>query len=225
MKILKRITEFSAHLGREYDFDKAAQIRRNCIHSNTIFLFLFCVLEFTIDLDTSTSLILVPGFVLNLASSILVTRFKNIYWIGQFEIFIMFGLFQAHILYNPTSFHTMVYWMPLIPILSFFLISPKASYIWLLMSIVAIVLNAVYGQTVVGESYIAEPRFIAFAIGGSLFVMAIYFAYAFLFSLVGTYYLNLQSKKEEVAELNEQLNNLNINLEKKVMEKVSDIQK
>ena len=224
MKFSERGTTFSALLKQDYDYEHAVKIRKRTIYTVTVLAFVFLLIEWLVDLETSTTPLLVSLFSLNLLLSLLVTKTSNTYLMGHFQVALIYFSLQAHIFYSPTYFHTMVFWMPLVPMLSVFLISVRASYIWLTITILSVGLNAWYGTQVVGESYIANPRFIAFGTGGSVFVFTFYLTFAYMYRILGNYYLDLQLKKEEVAKLNEQLNSLNANLEKKVLEKVSDIQ-
>ncbi len=224
MKIAEKIAAFSTNLKQEYDLSYAMRIRKNAIVFSTILLFLFLILEFTVDLSSTTFPLLISFFVANLFLAVLSKRAQNTYWHGHIQVFLFFLLIEAHILFNPQLFHTLVFWTPFVPMLSIFLISFRASIVWLIITLLSIIVNGFYGYLVVGPEYLLEARYVSFASGGLIFVVGFYITYVLMYNLIGHYYLFQQEKKEEISRLNDRLNDLNVNLEKKVEEKVADIQ-
>lgn len=218
-----QLIRFSRYLKQDYHSFQALKIRRNAIYFTTILLALFIFIELTVDLSTTNANLLLAFLIPNLILTAFISRTKNTYWFGHIQVFLFYLLIQVHIFYNPRFFHTLIFWMPIVPMLSIFLISFRASLVWLLITLLSIAVDTAYGQNTVGLSYIVEQRFIAYGTGGAGFVIGMYLTNILMYNLIGYYYLDVQEKREEISRLNKELSDLNQNLEQKVLVKVADI--
>ncbi|WP_162555784.1 histidine kinase [Reichenbachiella versicolor] len=217
------ITQFSIHQKQNFDLEFAMRTRRQTIYIVTAVNFLMLLMELIVDFNTGNPMLLGTFLILNSILAILVRYSSNTYWYGQAMVFLFFLLIQLHFFSNPKFFHTLIYWMPLIPMLSIFLASLRASLIWLLITLIAVFVNAYFGYVTIGEKYYIEARYIAFAIGGIIFLLANYMSYIMMYRLIGQYYLDQQKKREEANSLNKQLNHVKLDLEEKVAGQVADV--
>ena len=180
MSLRNPFSFFSFDAAQEHFFDHASQIRENSIYAATGVSLAIFLAELLVDFDNTTPQLFALFLVPNILLSIIVNRFHYRYWIGHTQVLIIYFIIQLHFFQNPRYFNVLVYWMPFISLISFFLIGIRISFLWLGITILTLIFNIYYGENSIGDSYSVQPRFRAFGIAGIVFSSGLFVAYLFL---------------------------------------------
>ncbi|SNS83863.1 hypothetical protein SAMN05421640_1458 [Ekhidna lutea] len=200
---------------------KPALVQRQSILIFSILIFFLVLAEWFMDLNTTSFNILIPLLLTNVIITIIAyTNFKS--WLGTAQLLILLLAFLAHCFLVPESFHVMVFWMSVIPLIALMFGDVKSSRIWLAITLIGMICGIVYGQKTVG-TYQINISYVAFAIRGTIFCLTIVSCFYIIHNLLGKAIQKLENKNQEINQLNLELISLNKNLEKIVRTRTSMI--
>lgn len=209
---------------RDYRVPKSEGVQFITILVLTILTALLALGEFLVDLRATSLPLIVPLLVANLFLLFLAKRNRNTRLIGNLQLVVLFIMFQASFFSLPGVFHVFIYWMVSIPLLAFIFGNIRTSHVWLVIILLTICVDTIYGLQTVGDSYETNVPYLPYAFAGTIFTITLVACFSLLYNLLGQAYSKLRSKNREVIELISQLKTMNGSLEKVVKERTKDIE-
>ncbi|SNS83838.1 hypothetical protein SAMN05421640_1457 [Ekhidna lutea] len=215
---------FKDWLLKDYNVPKSEGVQFITILMLTILIGMLAIGEYLVDLKATTLPLILSLFGANLILLGAAKRFGKSVIVGNLQLFVLYLMFQLTFITLPNVFHVIIYWMPTIPLLAFMFGNLRTSHIWLVIILITLVLDTVYGNSVMGQSYTAEIPYMPYAFAASIFTITFVACFSLLHNLLGRSYSRLRSKNREVVTLIGQLKEMNDSLEKIVKERTKDIE-
>lgn len=207
----------------DYQLPRSRLIAHQCIVAASAILALVLVLEISVDLNATTSLLLVPAFAANIVLLLFsgILKKKNL---GTAQVVVLFVIVQSHLTAKPEYFHVIIYWIPFLPIQALLTKGIKHFKWWFFVMVLTVLFNSFYGKSVVGESYQVDFRFWELAAAGTIFLVSVTAAFYLLYVLLGDAYAKMREKNKEIERLNAELFVINNSLEDRVTKRTKDIE-
>lgn len=208
----------------DYQLPRSRLIAHQCILAGSAILLVVFLVEVFVDLEVTTPSLLAPFLIGNLLLLILSSVKRNLNFSAA-HIALQFALIQVHFFLKPEYYHSIIYWLPLLPILALLTKGVKHFKWWFLAMIIAISFNSFYGIAMVEEKYSAAFSYWELASTGALFLGSMSASCYLLYVLLGNAYARMREKNEEIERLNLELCAINDSLEDRVTERTKDIEK
>ena len=209
---------------KDYKVPKSEGVQFITIFILTILTGLLTLGEYVVDLKATSLPLILSLLIANVILLILAKKGVNTVLIGNLQLGVLYVMFQASFFLLPGVFHVFIYWMVSIPLLAFIFGNLRTSHIWLVVVMVTICMNTIYGVRNIGHSYEANIPFLPYAFAATIFSITLVACFSLLYNLLGRAYSRLRSKNREVIELISQLKAMNGSLEKVVEERTRDIE-
>ncbi|WP_420318464.1 GAF domain-containing protein [Ekhidna sp.] len=116
-------------------------------------------------------------------------------------ISLLYLMIEIHFLYQPTIFHTIIFWFPFVPLLALIISGTRSSVIWLGILLVTLFLNGFYLFETIGDSYAIEVFSLPVLVSGIIFTLAISTNSFILYHLLGKAYTSADLKKNELEKI------------------------
>jgi len=209
---------------KDYRVPKSEGVQFITILILTILTGLLALGEYMVDLKATSLPLIVSLLVTNIILLILARKGVNTMLIGNLQLGVLYLMFQVSFFLLPGVFHVFIYWMVSIPLLAFIFGNLRTSHVWLVVVLVTICIDTIYGIQTVGDSYEAIIPYIPYAFAGTIFTITLVVCFSLIYTLLGRAYSNIRSKNREVVELISQLKTMNGSLEEVVKERTRDIE-
>jgi len=165
-------------------------------------LIIFILLaELLVDLRSTTIQVLMPFVVTTPLGIYLSYRFPHLKVLRLGLILSMYAILEAHFLINPTTFHVIIYWFPLIPLTALIVQGLRASQVWFVITLLTNGLNYYFLKSTVGGTYELSINGLAFFAASTIFLVGILAAAYLLYILLGNAYLGVKESNSELKEL------------------------
>jgi hypothetical protein len=179
---------------------RSTRILGGCIISTFGLMTLLFLAEIFIDLKSSSEFALLPFLALNTALFIAYLLNANSKWLGVAWVAIQFATAEFHFIYNPTSYHVILFWLAIIPVAAIITNGIKHAYVWLVVVLLTIVFNSFYGRNVLGETYQVTIHFEPYVAAASIFVLGIFSSLYLLYMLLGNAYNEKEKNANDLQE-------------------------
>jgi signal transduction histidine kinase len=209
---------------RDYKIPKSQGAQHITILVLTILIALVTLAELIVDLVGTNIELISALFIANLTLLFFSFKKKFLGKIGFLQIVVLYLLLELHLILLPGSFHVIAYWMPAIPVVALIFSGLRIAHIWLVVVLVTLLVNALYGINVVGETYEATIFYKVSLIGGSIFCLMIISCFSILYNLLGRAYFKLKIKNEQVTGLMQRVQEMNETLETAVASRTKNIE-
>ncbi|MEQ9008522.1 MAG: hypothetical protein RLP12_11595 [Ekhidna sp.] len=209
---------------RDYKVPKSEGVQFITILLLTILIGLLAIGEFLIDLKATSLPLILPLLAVNIILLIAAKKGGNSKLRGNLQLLVLYLMFQLSFFFLPGVFHVIIYWMPSIPLIAFIFGNLRTSHVWLVIILITLIIDAGFGNRMVGKSYMADIPFTQYAFAGSVFVITLVGCFSLLYNLLGKSYSRLRTKNREVVELISQLKTMNGSLERIVDERTKDLE-
>jgi signal transduction histidine kinase len=209
---------------KDYRVPKSEGVQFITILILTILTGLIALGEYAVDLKATTLPLILSLLVVNVILLVLAKKGVNTRVIGNMQLGVLYLMFQVSFFLLPGVFHVFIYWMVSIPLLAFIFGNLRTSHIWLVVVLITICGNTIYGIKTMGGSYEASIPYLPYAFAGTIFTITLVACFSLLYNLLGKAYSRLRSKNREVIELISQLKAMNGSLERVVRERTKDIE-
>lgn len=210
---------------RDYNVPKSEGVQFVTILILTILIGLLAIGELLVDLKATSPELILPLLVVNVGLLIWAKRSGSTRIIGNLQLLVLYLMFQLSFIVLPGVFHVFIYWMPSIPLLAFIFGNLRTSHVWLVITLLTLVGDTIYGIQVIGLSYATEVPYLPYAFAGTIYTITLVVCFSLLYNLLGKSYNRLKAKNREVIELISQLKEMNGSLENAVHERTKDIER
>ncbi len=184
---------------------------------------LLIIMELLIDLPISSVESLLPGLIAySLVLSSILLRWKR-GWSENLLILAMLFVVQFFFFRTPESFHVMVYWMALIPVITLVIGGVTKSIVVLVLVGLFYAIDVFYGSKRVGLDYTSTNNFVSFAVAGVLYVTFSMTMLYLLYNQLGNAYAKIKSRKNRIQQLSTQLYQTNALLESELKQRAREI--
>ncbi|UXP31524.1 GAF domain-containing protein [Reichenbachiella agarivorans] len=126
-------------------------------------------------------------------------------WSRAFIPILEFAMGEHVFLSTPQSFHVILFWFSLIPVISLILQGLRASQIWSIVIFITFIFNSIYLQSMRGDSYEMVIFRLPTFIGGSIFLASVLISIYLLYNLLGNAYYRSIEKNKELIKLKNSL--------------------
>ncbi|MEO9485181.1 MAG: hypothetical protein ABJG47_17110 [Ekhidna sp.] len=210
---------------KDYNVPKSEGVQFITIGILTFLIACLAAGEILVDLKATSLPLIITLLFVNIVLFISAKRFGKSTIIGHFQLLVLYIMFQVSFFTLPNTFHVFMYWMPSIPLLAFIFGNLRTSRIWLVITLITLGMDTIYGIQVNGKSYTPEIPYIPYAFAATFFTITLVACFSLLYNLLGRSYSRLRAKNREVLELISQLKEMNGSLEDTVKERTKDIEK
>lgn len=193
------------------------KIRSNKIAGGAIIftfsiLTILLILEAVFDLSSSYE-ILLPSYIVSSSLLIAYKRKVNFRVLKALYLIFIFVLIEVHVISNPKSFHSLLYWFSFVPVAAIIVSGLRSSIIWLLIVLITISLNVFYVVYFLGDSYETTIDITPFYIITLIFTLTTFFYTFLLYKLLGEAYAGMKEKSEALEILSRKSDEKNKKLE------------
>ncbi len=180
---------------------RSIKIFRGTVIAFSIIIFFILLGEFFYDLRSTTLEIMVPITIASFAIVFLSFKFPNSRSLRLGLSVIVYLMLEIHFLINPSIFHVITYWFPLIPLIALIIQGIRASQIWIMILIATHFFNSYFLGKTLGDTYQVTIQRGPFFITGIIFALGILSTSFLLYILLGDAYTKMKQKNTELAAL------------------------
>lgn len=195
MKIGYSITDFKISSVRIYRFT---------LYAFLALIVVFIAAELSIGLRSTAVELLLPSGIGITLMILLSYRFPGSSALKTGSIVLIYIIMEAHFINNPTIYHAIIFWFPFVPLIALIIMGTRASLLWIGILLVTFVLDSMYTQTLVGDSYPVDIRSDQYLFTAFIFTIAISTNSFILYHLLGKAYLTAEQKKAELESIKEE---------------------
>jgi signal transduction histidine kinase len=211
-------------LFKDFNVPKSEEVQFVAILVLTILIALLTIGEVLVDLKATSLSLIGPLLAVNIALLLYARKKHSTKVVGNLQLLVLYLMFELSFFILPGVFHVYIYWMVAIPLLAFIFGNLRTSHVWLVIVIITISANTIYGVQNIGWFYQTTIPFVPYGFAGMIFSVTLVACFSLLYNLLGRSYSKLRVKNREVVELIFQLKKMNGSLEKMVEERTKDIE-
>lgn len=171
-------------------------------------IFLLMVAELTIDLAATTIEIITILFFIILLLGTLSFFYPENTNLRHSIVIYAFIAFEIHFARSMYSYHIVIFWISILPLLALLIAGLRLSFIWLGITLITNIFNTYYVYSNHGSSYSTDIQLLAYGVSGTIFCLAFIAISFLLYTMLGNAY-------KKSLEINETLNELRTNVEDK----------
>jgi len=163
------------------------------------------VAELTIDLLTTSTPVISIFFLLSVLLFLAFTRWSRAQWIASFGVALPYILLMVMFWANPKNFHTMGFWMVLIPLIALLLQGMRSAWSWCIVVILTYFANGYYIDLQYQGEYEIIVHKTPYIVTHLIFLGGIFAAGMLIYKLLGDAYAEMKNKSEELHILQENI--------------------
>lgn len=165
-------------------------------------VFLMLAAELLYDLQSIERTIIICTAIAAFAITMLYFFAKVPIWIvSNGLVLIIYGTAEAHLLYNPKTFITTIYWLPFAPLIAVVTQGLRAAKFWIIVVICSHVFNTWRLQHIYGEGYDIHIRTLSYTVSGFIFFASFMAGIFLLYKLLGDAYIAVERENRELETL------------------------
>lgn len=179
---------------------RSTRILGGCIISTFTIMTLLFMAEIFIDLKSATEFTILPFLALNTALIIAYLLDLNPRVLGIVWVATQFATAEFHFIYNPETYHVIVFWLAVGPVGAMITNGIKHAYTWLAIAIITIIFNSYYGEIMLGSFYNVTISFKPFIAASIIFILTMFSSMYLLYTLLGNAFKEKEKNSEHLKE-------------------------
>jgi K+-sensing histidine kinase KdpD len=173
-----------------------------------------CVTEFVTDFKASNPALALLFLAEAAALVYLVFRYPKKEFVRVVLIASIFFFIEAHFFNVPRTFHVVIYWLPIVPVVALIVQNIRSAFFWGVAVILGHLFNYFYVKSITGPAYTIGASLNSYLITGFVFITIMIACTYLLYQLLGMAYTKLLSKNKELEELRNEIEDKNRRLTK-----------
>ncbi|MGB3183735.1 MAG: GAF domain-containing protein [Cyclobacteriaceae bacterium] len=170
---------------------------------------LLCTAEFVSDFKASTPALALIFMAEAIIITILAYRYTHSEYLRVMIIASVFLMIEAHFINVPRTFHVVIYWLPLVPVVALIIQNIRAAFAWGIIVLITHVFNYYYIKGITGAEYVIEASLLSYLLTGAVFISLMVACTYLLYQLLGMAYFRMLAKNNELEELRNQIESKN----------------
>ena len=192
---------------------KSRNILRGVLISISLLIFIGVLAELYVDLATISLPIILSIFLASLIPIIFFSKWPDAQWIRHVAIIMPYAFFVLIFLNNPKSYHTMGFWIILVPLIALILLGIKTAFIWFGVILLTFVFNSIYIESFLDGGYQIQVKTLPFIFGHLIFGIGIFAGGVLLYKLLGDSFIAMKNKSDELFALQKEISDKKNQLE------------
>lgn len=184
---------------------KSKPIYKGVVLTLALTILVFFLAEWFLDLKATTKPLISVSLALTLLLSICALRYPNSSLIRFLNSLLIYLIIEIHFLFQPSIYHVIIYWLPVIPIVGIITQGLRISKFWLVWILITHVLNGYYVGLKTGGHYDVTIKQGPFLISGLLFISGMTAIVFLLYQLLENAYLKMKEKNTTLIALQQKL--------------------
>ncbi|MFA0964581.1 GAF domain-containing protein [Roseivirga sp. BDSF3-8] len=188
----------------DYKIRSEPAIKNSVLVYMTAALFL-CLTEFVSDFKASSPALALAFVTEALVVTYLVYQYPSSELVRVILIASIYFFIEAHFFNLPLTFHVVIYWLPLVPVVALIVQNIRSACIWGLVVLVTHLFNYLYTDSITDGTYTIEASLPSYLLTGAIFISLMIACAYLLYQLLGMAYSKVMTKNQELETLRNEI--------------------